>query len=1219
MDAPAVDGEEEDTIIMEQQKALREAEKCLQQLQHEEFLLDGFNLLGIVANPGGTMIQNSQHPPSRPPSSQQPANQQQDQSQQQQQPTSSQVPGSSSPDSATAATVQGSDPLGAAATQNGAAGNHAATAAADASAASYYSEYFTGTVTSLEQTLGQVTEQIDTLNMFLEELSREYLGEYGDETTNLEYYLSQEEEEEELDLSGIPKELAHIIANTQALKRYLAESGELATTLKTTPLRPSPHVLPNPDMPHIAMAHTAADIDDSASTIAEKVDALMSQLPPIIIQPDFDLTDPITFSKLVMDGERGESTEIPNVPSLAKRKMTKKESILQPTSELVPAANPDYLTQYLDKVELALLEQVREKSGAFFQETTRFRQLSTSVVALLGQTSQLRRVVQSVLESYTGVGDIPSLDEARGQLNILHDVLEQIVELLNVKGSIGGFVSANDQFGAAEQIQYGQRLLMGAPSRADAARAEQSAENGSKAGIVLRLDQLNALQSCGDQFKQYQSLVVQNLSEEITEAFLGWKTPPPGRALPDGMSRVTKMMEALKMCDSLESAGQIYLKRINQTLRMTVRTTIAEFVDSNKNDSKNGGSGVTGMTYTSFSKCLDLLLEELLGILLTAHSVDTFCVTQNIFNASSTTEAAVQTSDTSNDGKGKENGKSKAPVRWTFDAVSTSVEQASEDIAKILRLRKEAHSLISLDDMRQLWDRCLQFVGKIEKLSSTRAVSLRSTLIGQAKAFLERTHVAKMSALAAALDSERWTQCEVSAERQDSLTRLCSGRAVFSSSQRRRTTDDLSQTTASTVVAPLGLTATTAAAVTAKQPTAVVEGTSYKVVWSCLLLVEMVMTNLAAAAHFQMLATNAVGKVAELLRLFNARATHLVLGAGAIHSAARLKSINAKHLSLVTQSLGMMLSLFPHIRAALMAQLPTKQHTLLNDLDTIRGEYVEHNEKVMNKFVTIIGGIVEHGLAPRIANTNFDGRGRDLPERSEDGKPLACCVFFDGVVTNTRKMHQVLSNLLPPDHLQDVFSRIFAYVDQKLPALLIAADSASVAKAPPANGTVAAPRFTFPQTDAGKRRLLLELEHVTVSLNKLPGVLSWDFSAVSVIERRIDYRLNDEVETTNDSAGANEAEEGTDEQEGDDQQEPQGGPEPTNGHNGASKAGPSSFDDTAVDVDANAKPSGDDGGENGNHGDDGNENATEESGGENKTQVTEQKEDNASAQSDEHK
>lgn len=255
------------------------------------------------------------------------------------------------------------------------------------------------------------------------------------------------------------------------------------------------------------------------------------------------------------------------------------------------------------------------------------------------------------------------------------------------------------------------------------------------------------------------------------------------------------------------------------------------------------------------------------------------------------------------------------------------------------------------------------------------------------------------------------------------------------------------------------------------------------------------MTNLSAAGHFQSLATNAVTKVAELLRLFNTRTTNLVLGAGAIHSAARLKSINAKHLSMVTQCLGMMTSLFPHIRAALMAQLPSKQHALLNDLDKIKKDYMDHSEKVLNKFVTIIGGIVEHGLAPRIAATDFDARAKELPsDKTED---VACCVFLDGISTNTRKMHQVLSSMLPPDHLQDVFSRIFAYVDQKVPTLFIAASTSS--------GPNGSPTFRFPTTEEGKGRLIIEVETMTINLNGLNGVLPWDFTCTNILERQMEY------------------------------------------------------------------------------------------------------------------
>jgi len=260
------------------------------------------------------------------------------------------------------------------------------------------------------------------------------------------------------------------------------------------------------------------------------------------------------------------------------------------------------------------------------------------------------------------------------------------------------------------------------------------------------------------------------------------------------------------------------------------------------------------------------------------------------------------------------------------------------------------------------------------------------------------------------------------------------------------------------------------------------------------------MTNLSSAAYFQQsLATNAVTKVVELMRLYNARTTNLVLGAGAIHSAAKLKSINAKHLSYVTQCLGMMMSLLPHIRAALMAQLPDKQHTLLAGLDNIKKEYTDHNEKVLNKFVSIIGGIVEHGLAPRIVGIDFDDRARNLSTENKD--EVECCVFLDGISSSTRKLHHVLNSLLPPDHLQDVFSRIFAHLDQKIPALFVAATSTTTKTQNDSR------HFSFPSTDEGKHMLLLEVAQTTKNLNSLNGVHPWDFTAMNVLERRIDFKL----------------------------------------------------------------------------------------------------------------
>ncbi|OEU16266.1 Vps54-domain-containing protein, partial [Fragilariopsis cylindrus CCMP1102] len=950
----------------ERDRAVNEAKECIDAIAFEGYQLDGFNLLGVVANPRGEISTTT----------------------------------TTGTQSIQQSPATGSEP----AEQPG---------------------IFSDAVQTFEDTLAQVTEQIQTLNIYLGELSRQYLGDDTEESLFLEYYYQDDEDPSNLAVRDVPPELADL--QLQELQYYLEECGVLAHTLRAQGL--DTRTLVDEDV-----------IDE------EKLNQQLEDIPSLFYETEFDLTDARTFAELLIrrndddDGlDNNNTTENDDNNKNNNQKTNKKaaNSLYQPAHELVPVREQEFLAEHLDRVELALQEQVRQKSTAFFQETTRFRQLQSSIEDLLKQVQQLRNCLQQALGVYRQTKDIS--DHQRQDYEQLIDLLDGSMELVRCKASIGGLLSANDHLGAVQQIQYGRKLLQG------------NIDLGSSSTTLTAL--LTSLSTCGDQFTQYESLVIQNLSEELVEIFFNWR--------PRAKNRVQETMEALRICDAMNKTSELYQRRLQQMIRMTVRTTIAEFVDSNKS---GGSGGVTGMTYPAFYNCLQLLIEEIESILKMAYRVDEFCSSEGIFEEESDHQQQQQ-------------------QRWTKEAVAQGSDLATKSIAELLRLRKESHSLISLTEMKQLWDTCIQFTTTMEGYSNnSRAVNLRSTLVGQAKVFLDRTHESNMSALVAALDSERWSQCEVSLERQSALTRLCTGLATVSTPiQNLQEGGDADNTNKE------------------KNPVAVVEGVHYKVVWSCLLMVESIMTYISTAAYFQQsLATNAVTKIVEVMRLFNTRTTNLVLGAGAIHSAAKLKSINAKHLSYVTQCLGMMMSLLPHIRAALMTQLPDKQHTLLADVDNIKKEYKDHNEKVLNKFVSIIGGIVEHGLGPRLASIDFDARARDLSTENKD--EVDCCVFLDGTSSSTRKLHHVLNSLLPPDHLQDVFSRIFAHLDQKIPALFVIAASA----------TANAQHFSFPSTDDGKHRLLLEVEYTTKTLNSLNGVHPWDFTAMNVLERRIDFKLPQE-------------------------------------------------------------------------------------------------------------
>eukprot|EP00965_Chrysotila_dentata_P148457 4901864-Pleurochrysis_carterae.AAC.1 len=72
--------------------------------------------------------------------------------------------------------------------------------------------------------------------------------------------------------------------------------------------------------------------------------------------------------------------------------------------------------------------------------------------------------------------------------------------------------------------------------------------------------------------------------------------------------------------------------------------------------------------------------------------------------------------------------------------------------------------------------------------------------------------------------------------------------------------------------------------------------------------------------------------------------------AGAMRpESAGLKSINAKHIALSSQALGLVIALLPHLKAILAAYMPEGQRRLLAEMDTAAEDYEEHQSQLFAK------------------------------------------------------------------------------------------------------------------------------------------------------------------------------------------------------------------------------------------------------------------------------
>jgi len=97
--------------------------------------------------------------------------------------------------------------------------------------------------------------------------------------------------------------------------------------------------------------------------------------------------------------------------------------------------------------------------------------------------------------------------------------------------------------------------------------------------------------------------------------------------------------------------------------------------------------------------------------------------------------------------------------------------------------------------------------------------------------------------------------------------------------------------------------------------------------------------------------------------------------------------------------------------------------------------------------------------------------------------------FLSGITKNVSKLHAVLVGLLPPEQLKDVFSRVFNYLDTKIPELYKVANDWSVehkAKAAKAKGKQGQPNlFFYPSKQEGKDKMTEEIEKVAKDLGEL--------------------------------------------------------------------------------------------------------------------------------------
>ena len=347
-----------------------------------------------------------------------------------------------------------------------------------------------------------ISKEIESLNSTLYSYSRSYLGQYPGEGPALDF--QQELGYDDVptrQLEELPKELVDL--DLKGVEGYLRKTGALTMRFVSRDGESERVLVGDGDYDSIGQASKGEDREESVQKDQT------SSVPDIFFSPNFDLTNPKTFeSILVMDDDTIDDVDDDELEEMegsngALAFHSKKSFDSAP---LVRVEKLEKFTQYLDDIELALLNQVRSKSDSFFRETNRFSYLKSLVADSVEESQALQSQLALIRErAITDVEMVPILDKKRTDITVLGTVLDEILDVIEVKGSIAGLIAAGDYLGAVDAIQMARKLLNG--------ESIDEVSNGSGKRFVL--GKLNALSKVNDQLAKYENLVVSKIAVTV--------------------------------------------------------------------------------------------------------------------------------------------------------------------------------------------------------------------------------------------------------------------------------------------------------------------------------------------------------------------------------------------------------------------------------------------------------------------------------------------------------------------------------------------------------------------------------------------------------------------------------------------------------------------------------------------------------------------------------
>ncbi|KAI9246139.1 Vps54-like protein-domain-containing protein [Sporodiniella umbellata] len=320
-------------------------------------------------------------------------------------------------------------------------------------------------------------------------------------------------------------------------------------------------------------------------------------------------------------------------------------------------------------------------------------------------------------------------------------------------------------------------------------------------------------------------------------------------------------------------------------------------------------------------------------------------------------------------------------------------ELAHVQCGKLIGSRSEQNALLNPTDFYRLSSVLELFIRKCESYCGP-CIELQNILIHQQKLFLNHFHMERVKQETQLIENEQWAVSEVPSEFQAIVDRLCEGNF------HELLNEDLNHCSDKESKKHL-----------------IIKEQSYYVVGCTLVILKTFQDYVKCTLKLQGVSAIVIQKLIELLKLFNSRVCQVILGAGAMQSAG-LKNITAKHLALASQSIGVVTALVPKLKEYLIPYIPANQHGLISEFGRILKDYKNHQNEIHMKLVSIMNErFTAHVKAMQSIQWDEEEKEDDLDKRAN--------IYMETLVTETVRLHKVLSKYLPIEDLKFIMSNVF--------------------------------------------------------------------------------------------------------------------------------------------------------------------------------------------------